>query len=176
MADDCAELLVRLMTWRVNPIQLQEFGRRRCVECVWRVGARGQCCRRSVLARAGMQDVGSSQGFHQWIRLVVLYTMVWLQTRLDNFDFWVWIKHLFFFQEQALIPVVRIFQKSNTHKFTWFGNLPTPRSYWFVLILLRNNTNNKTRRRRKFFSTQLNSLSSSLTVFLSISYTPLSSQ
>jgi hypothetical protein len=50
---------------------------------------------------------------------------------------------------------VRIFQKLNTHKFTWFGNLPTPRSYWFVLILLRNNTNNKTRRRRKFFSTQL---------------------
>ena len=24
---------------------------------------------------------------------------------------------------------VRIFQKSNTHKFMWFGNLPTPRSY-----------------------------------------------
>jgi hypothetical protein len=36
---------------------------------------------------------------------------------------------------------VRIFQKSNTHKFTWFGNLPTPRSYWFVLINQRNNTN-----------------------------------
>ena len=52
---------------------------------------------------------------------------------------------------------VRIFQKSNTHKFTWFGNLPTPRSYWFVLIKLWNNTN---KRRRK---TQLNStLSSSL--------------
>jgi hypothetical protein len=54
--------------------------------------------------------------------------------------------------------IVRKFQKSNTHKFTWFGNLPTPQSYWFVLIKLRNNTNNKTRRRRRFFSTQLNSL------------------
>jgi hypothetical protein len=79
-------------------------------------------------------------GFHQWIPLFCLYTMVCLKTRLENFDFWVWIKHPLF-QEQALIPVVRIFQKSNTHKFTWFGNLPTPRSYWFVLINQRNNTN-----------------------------------
>jgi len=36
---------------------------------------------------------------------------------------------------------VGVFQKSNAHKFTWFGNLPTPRSYWFVLITQRNNTN-----------------------------------
>jgi len=57
------------------------------------------------------------------------------------------------------------FQNSNTHKFTWFGNLPTPRSYWFVLIKLRNNTNNKTRRRRK--SSLLNSSSLSH-VFLSV--------
>ena len=87
-------------------------------------------CAWAVLSsvRVGMQDVGSSPGFHQWIRLVVLYTMVWLQRLFDNFDFWVWIKHPLF-QEQALIPVVRIFQKSNTHKFTWFDNLPTPRSY-----------------------------------------------
>jgi hypothetical protein len=55
------------------------------------------------------------------------------------------------------------FQNSNTHQFTWFGNLPTPRSYWFVLIKLRNNTNNKTRRRRK--SSLLNSSSLSLTFF-----------
>jgi len=39
-------------------------------------GARRQCCRRSVLARAVMQDVGSSLGFHQWIRIFFLYTMV----------------------------------------------------------------------------------------------------
>jgi hypothetical protein len=30
-------------------------------------------------ARAGMQDVGSSPGFQQWIRPVVLYTMVCLK-------------------------------------------------------------------------------------------------
>ena len=55
----------------------------------------------------------------------------------------------------------RVFKQSNTHKFTWFGNLPTPRSYWFVLIKLSNNTNNKTRRRK----TSL--LNSTLSVFSS---------
>ena len=54
---------------------------------VWRVGARGQYGRRRVLARAGMQDVSSSPGFKQWIRPVVLYTMVCSKTRLENFDF-----------------------------------------------------------------------------------------
>jgi hypothetical protein len=71
-----------------------------------------------------------------------------------------------FVKNQALIPVVGLFKQSNTHKFTWFGNLPTPRSYWFVLIKLGNNTNNKTRRRRKIlYSTQL-SLALSLCVSL----------
>jgi len=96
VSGDCVELLACLMTWQVNPVQLLEFGRRRHVECVWHVGARGQCCRRSVLERAGMQDVGSSLDFHQWICLVVIYTMVCLKTRFDNFDFWVWIKHPLF--------------------------------------------------------------------------------
>ena len=54
---------------------------------VRRVGARGQSGRRRVLARAGMQDVGSSPGFLQWIRLVFLYTMVLSKTRLENIDF-----------------------------------------------------------------------------------------
>jgi len=65
-----------------------------------------------------------------------------------------------------VIWTVGSFKQSNTHKFTWFGNLPTPRSYWFVLIKLGNNTNNKTRRRRKIlYSTQL-SLALSLCVSL----------
>ena len=59
-------------------------------------------------AREGMQHVGSSPGFRQWIPLFCFYTMVCLKTRFENFDFWVWIKHPLF-QEQALIPVVRIF-------------------------------------------------------------------
>ena len=54
---------------------------------VRRFGARGQSGRRRVLARAGIQDVGSSPEFQQWIRPVVLYTMVCSKTRLENFDF-----------------------------------------------------------------------------------------
>ena len=34
-----------------------------------------------------MQEVGSSPGFQQWIRPVVLYTMVCSKTLLENFDF-----------------------------------------------------------------------------------------
>jgi hypothetical protein len=66
--------------------------------------------------------------------------MVCLKTRLENFDFWVWIKHPLF-QEQALIPVVGLFPELKHTQFTWFSNLPTPRSYWFVLMKLTNNTN-----------------------------------
>jgi hypothetical protein len=40
-----------------------------------------------ALVRAGMQDVGSSPGFQQWIRPIVLYTMVCSKTRLENCDF-----------------------------------------------------------------------------------------
>ena len=77
-------------------------------------GIRAKKTRGVRVARAGMQDVGSSPGFHQWIRLVFLYTMVCSKTRLENFYFWVWIKHPLF-QEQALIPVVGTFKQSNTH-------------------------------------------------------------
>ena len=76
-----------VMTWRVSPTRFAEAGRRWSVARVRRVGARGQSGRRRVLARAGMQDVGSSPGLQQWIRPVVLYTMVCSKTRLENFDF-----------------------------------------------------------------------------------------
>ena len=58
-----------------------ERGARTARWCAWAVwtSARG--------VRAGMQDVGSSPGFQQWIRPVVLYTMVCSKTRLENFDF-----------------------------------------------------------------------------------------
>ena len=81
---DRTGLLTGGLTWRVNPTRFAEAGRRRSVA---RVGARGQSGRRRVWARAGMQDVGSSPGFEQWICLVVLYTMVCSKTRLENFDF-----------------------------------------------------------------------------------------
>jgi len=73
----------------------------------------GACGR--MWARSGIQDISASPEFHQWIALVFPYTMVCIKTCFDNFDFWVWIKHPLF-QEQALIPVVGLFQKSNTHQ------------------------------------------------------------
>ena len=77
-----------VLTWRVSPTRFAESGRRWSVARVRRVGARGQSGRRRrVWARAGMQDVGSSPGFQQWIRPVVLYTMVCSKTHLENFDF-----------------------------------------------------------------------------------------
>ena len=56
----------------------KERGARTAHWCVWAVW---------TSARAGVQDVGASSGFHQWIRPVVLYTMVCSKTRLKNFDF-----------------------------------------------------------------------------------------
>jgi hypothetical protein len=76
-----------LLTWRVSPTRFAEAGRRWSVACIRRGGARGQSGRRRVGARAGMQDVGSSPSFQQWIRPVVLYRMVCLKTRLENFYF-----------------------------------------------------------------------------------------
>ena len=76
-----------VLMWRVSPTRFAEAGRRWSVTRVRRVGARGQSGRRRVWARAGMQDVGSSPGLQQWIRPVVLYTMVCSKTRLENFDF-----------------------------------------------------------------------------------------
>ena len=147
------------LTWRVNPTRFVKAGQRRSVARVRRVGARGQSGRRRVWARAGMQDVGSLPGFQQWIRPVVLYTMICSKTHLENFYFWVWIKHPLC-QEQALIPVVGFIPEFKHTQFTWFGNLPTPRSYWFILIKLRNNTNKGGG--DKTLSTQLYSLKLSL--------------
>jgi hypothetical protein len=150
--DDCAELLAWLITWQVNPVQLQEFGRKRRVGRMVRVGARRQCCRRRVWARGGMQDVHFSPGFHQWISLVFLYTMVCSETRLENFDFWIWIKHPLF-QEQALIPVVGRFQKSNTHTIYVVRQLV----YSTKPLVCINQSKKQYKQRRGENSSQLNS-------------------
>ena len=56
----------------------KERGARTAHQCAWAVWA---------AARAGMQDVGSSPSFQQWIRPVVLYTMVCSKTHMENFEF-----------------------------------------------------------------------------------------
>ena len=54
---------------------------------------------------------------------------------------------------------VGLFPELKHAQFTWFGNLSTPRSYWFVLMKLTNNTN---KGGDKTLSTQLYSLKLSL--------------
>jgi hypothetical protein len=76
VAGDSAEWLCWLMTWQVNPVQLRVVGWRKSVERMRLVYARGQSWRRRVLAHTGMQHIGSSPEFHQWISLVFPYTMV----------------------------------------------------------------------------------------------------
>jgi hypothetical protein len=66
---------------------------------------------------------------------------------------------------------VGTFKQSNTHKFMWFGNLPTPRSYWCVLIKLSNNTNNKTRRKTSLLNSTLSSSLSLCFLLLCILHT-----
>jgi len=62
VADDCAELLAWLLTGDDVAGQPGSVADNRARTT--RV-ERGQCCRRRVSERAGMQDVGSSSGFHQ---------------------------------------------------------------------------------------------------------------
>ena len=59
-------------------------GRRRRVA---RVCARGQPPRRRVTARVAMSGVRFRRGFQQWLRLFLLYTVVWSKHNFDNFHF-----------------------------------------------------------------------------------------
>jgi len=65
---------------RVNP----SGWRRR----VGRVGARGQTPCQRVMESAAMSDVRFWYRFHQWLRLFLLYTVVWSKHNFDNFHFW----------------------------------------------------------------------------------------
>jgi len=53
---------------------------------------------------AVMSDVWFWLHFHQWLRLFLLYTVVWSKHNFDNFHFWEKIKHPF--KPCALIPIV----------------------------------------------------------------------
>jgi hypothetical protein len=81
---------------RVSP-----SGRRRRVG---RVCARRQTPCRRVMESAAMSDVRFWRRFHQWLRLFLLYTVVWSKHNFDNFHFWAKIKH--HFKPYALIPIV----------------------------------------------------------------------
>jgi hypothetical protein len=68
---------------RVSP-----SGRRSRVWRVARVWARGQSPLRRVTARAEVSDIRFRRGFQQWLRLFLLYTVVWSKDNFDNFHFW----------------------------------------------------------------------------------------
>ena len=55
-------------------------------------------------AREDVSDVRFRRGFHQWLRLFLLYTVVWSKHNFNNFYFWAKIKH--HFNPYALIPIV----------------------------------------------------------------------
>jgi len=129
---------------------------------VLRICEREQSWHLRMWACAGMQDVGSSPEFHQWIALVFPYTMVCIKTCFDNFDFWVRIKHPLF-QEQASIPVVRKFQKSNTHKIYVVRQI----SYSTELLVCINQLKKQYKQWGEKHSSLLNSLS--LKLYLSSS-------
>jgi len=71
------------------------------VACVCELGQ--QPCRH-VTARENVADVWCRHCFHQWLRLFLLYTVVWSKHNFDNFYFWAKIKHNF--KLYALIPIV----------------------------------------------------------------------
>jgi hypothetical protein len=87
------------VVWYSGRVSPSEWRRR-----VGRVGAREQTTHRSVMALTTMFDVRFWRRFHQWLRLFLLYTLVWLKHNFDNFHFWAKIKH--HFKPSALIPIV----------------------------------------------------------------------
>jgi hypothetical protein len=64
---------------RVSP-----SGRRRRVARVWRDCVRGPA---NPPARAAVSDVRFRLGFQHWLRLFLLYTVVWSKHNFDNFYF-----------------------------------------------------------------------------------------
>jgi hypothetical protein len=81
--------------------RVNSSGRRRRVG---RVCARGKTPCRRVMKSVAMSDVRFCRRFHQWLRLGLLYTVVWSKHNFDNFHFWAKIKHPF--KPSALIPIV----------------------------------------------------------------------
>ena len=96
------------------------------------LGARGPTPYRRVMESATMSEVRFWCRFHQWLRLFLLYTVVWSKHNFDNFHFWAKIKQ--HFKPYALIPIVGDSddrwctdncstegKHTETQYFTWFG-------------------------------------------------------
>ena len=92
-------IMVLFIVGQVNP-----SGWRRCVARVGHVCARGQTPCRRVMESAAMSNVRFWRRFHQWLRLALLYMMVWSKHHFDNFHFWA--KNQTPLKPSALIPIV----------------------------------------------------------------------
>ena len=111
-------------------------------------------------------DVRFRCGFHQWLRLFLLYTVVWSKHNFDNFHFLA--KNQTPLKPYALIPIVRrnpatgdeliIAQRRRKHTetqyFTWFGKTAYIHGRESFYYRQRKDTIN-TWRRRHIHSTQL---------------------
>jgi hypothetical protein len=53
----------------------------------WRASVRVGSLFAGVTARAEVSDVRFRRGFQQWLRLFLLYTVVWSKHNFDNFHF-----------------------------------------------------------------------------------------
>jgi len=89
----CHDDVIIIRVWHVGRVvwysgRVSPSGRRRRVWRVARVCARGQCPGRRVTAREDVSDVWFRRGFQQWLRLVLLYIVVWSKHNFDNFHFW----------------------------------------------------------------------------------------
>jgi hypothetical protein len=84
---------------RVSPSR-----QRRRVRHVAHFCARGQTPRWRVTSRDDDSDVRFRRRFHQWLRLFLLYTVIWSKHNFDNFYFLAKIKH--HFKPCALLPIV----------------------------------------------------------------------
>ena len=81
-------------------------------------------------ARDGDSDFRFRRGFQQWLRLFLLYTVVWSKHNFDNFHFWAKnqtpLNHMLWYQllgnptGDELI-IVRQRRSTQTQYFTWFG-------------------------------------------------------
>jgi len=95
------------VNWYSGRVNSSEWRRR-----VGRVCTRGQTPCRRVMESAAMSDVRIWRRFHRWLRLFLLYTVVWSKHNFDTFHFWEKIKHPF--KPCALIPVVGEFRHPHT--------------------------------------------------------------
>jgi hypothetical protein len=85
--------VILIQVWHVGRViwysgWVSSSGWRRRVWHVARVCARGQSPRRHVTVREDCSDVRFWRGFYQWLRLFLVYTVVWSKHNFDNFNFW----------------------------------------------------------------------------------------